>query len=120
VRRDVPRLLAATDVFVLSSKGWEGLPLTVLEAMAAALPVIASDVGGTGEAIENGRTGFLYPPGDVDALAQHIRKLAGDATLALELGQRGLSRVRQLFTATRMVHETASLYEELLAQGSAD
>jgi len=114
-RRDVPRLLGVTDVFVLSSKGWEGLPRTVLEAMAAALPVVASDVGGTGEAVENGLTGFLYRPGDVAALAQHIRTLAGDPTLAREMGQRGLSRARQLFTAARMVQETASLYEEVLA-----
>ncbi len=120
MRRDIPRLLAATDVFVLSSKGWEGLPLTVLEAMAASLPVVASAVGGTGEAVEDGLTGLLYRPGDVDALAQHVLRLASDATLAREMGQRGLSRVRQLFTAARMVEETVSLYEGLLAQGPAD
>jgi len=120
VRRDVPQLLGATDVFVLSSRGWEGLPLSVLEAMAAALPVVASDVGGTGEAVADGHTGYLYPPGDAGALAQHIQALASDPTLARDMGQRGLSRVRQFFTAVRMVQETASLYEELLAQGLTD
>jgi glycosyltransferase involved in cell wall biosynthesis len=114
MRCDVPQILRATDVLVLASKGWEGLPLTVLEAMASSLPVVASDVGGTREAIVDGETGLLFPPGDATALAQGILSLAGDPLLALQMGQRGLARVREHFTFQRMARETAALYEQLL------
>ncbi len=114
MRRDVPRILGATDVFVLSSKGWEGLPLAVLEAMASALPVVASDVGGTREAVMDGQTGYLFAPGDVAALAHHARALAKDPRLAQQMGRRGLVRAREYFAAERMVRETAALYEQLL------
>jgi glycosyltransferase involved in cell wall biosynthesis len=113
MRRDVPQILAATDVFVLSSRGWEGLPLTVLEAMASSLPVVASDVGGTGEAVIHQETGYLFPPGDVVALAGHLRTLASDPALAQRMGQRGLVRVKEFFTLERMVRETAARYEQL-------
>jgi glycosyltransferase involved in cell wall biosynthesis len=113
MRRDVPRLLRATDVLVLSSTGWEGLPLTVLEAMASSLPVVASDVGGTREAVVNGETGFLFPASDVTALAQHILALAADPALAQRMGQRGQARVQELFTLQRMARETAAVYEQM-------
>ena len=118
IRRDVPRLLQATDVLVLSSRGWEGLPLTVLEAMAAGLPVVASDVGGTGEALHDGETGYLYSPGDAAELTRLLLKLAHDPALAARMGGRGLTRVRERFDVKRMVRETAALYEQL-AQGDA-
>ena len=114
MRRDIPRLLQASDVLVLSSRGWEGLPLTVLEAMAAALPVVASDVGGTGEALQDGETGYLYPPGDAATLASLLLRLAGDPALAAAMGRSGLARVRQYFGVGRMVQETAALYERLV------
>ena len=114
MRRDIPRLLQASDVLVLSSRGWEGLPLTVLEAMASALPVIASDVGGTREALQDGETGYLYPPGDAATLASLLLRLAGDPALAAAMGRSGLARVRQYFGVGRMVQETAALYERLV------
>ncbi|HNR96171.1 MAG TPA: glycosyltransferase family 4 protein [Anaerolineae bacterium] len=114
MRRDIPRLLQASDVLVLSSRGWEGLPLTVLEAMASALPVIASDVGGTCEALQDGETGYLYPPGDAATLASLLLRLAGDPALAAAMGRSGLARVRQYFGVGRMVQETAALYERLV------
>lgn len=114
MRRDVPQILRATDVLVLASQGWEGLPLTVLEAMASSLPVVASDVGGTREAILDGETGLLFPPGDARALAQCILSLAADPHLAQQMGQRGLVRVREHFTVQRMASETTTLYEQLL------
>ena len=115
MRRDVPQILAATDVFVLSSRGWEGLPLTVLEAMASSLPVVASDVGGTGEAVIHQETGYLFPPGDMVALADHLQTLASDPALAQRMGQRGLVRVKGFFTLERMVRETTARYEQLLS-----
>jgi glycosyltransferase involved in cell wall biosynthesis len=115
MRRDVPQILRATDVLVLSSKSWEGLPLTVLEAMASSLPVVASDVGGTREAIVDGETGLLFPPGDAAALAYGILSLAGDPLWAQQMGQRGRARVREHFTFQRMARETAALYEQLLS-----
>jgi glycosyltransferase involved in cell wall biosynthesis len=113
MRRDVPQILAATNIFVLSSRGWEGLPLTVLEAMASSLPVVASDVGGTREAVINQQTGYLFPPGDMVALADHLQTLASDPALAQQMGQRGLVRVKEFFTLERMVRETAARYEQL-------
>ena len=113
MRRDVPEILRATDVLVLASKGWEGLPLTVLEAMASSVPVVASDVGGTREAIVDGETGFLFTPGDEAALAQLVLTLADDPLLAQQMGQRGLARVREHFTVQRMARETTTLYEQL-------
>jgi len=115
MRRDVPQILGATDVFVLASRGWEGLPLTVLEAMAASMPVVASDVGGTREAVLEGDTGYLFQPGDAAALALRLRALANDPGLARQMGQRGQARVQELFTAERMARETAALYEQLLS-----
>jgi glycosyltransferase involved in cell wall biosynthesis len=114
LRRDVPQILGATDVFVLSSRGWEGLPLTVLEAMASGLPVVASDVGGTREAVAHQETGYLFAPGDVAALSSHVQRLASDPVLAQQMGQRGLARVKQLFTLERMATQTAYLYEQVL------
>ncbi len=119
MRRDVPQILRATDVLVLSSKSWEGLPLTVLEAMASSLPVVASDVGGTREAIVDGETGLLFPPGDAMALAQGVLSLAGDRLLAQQMGQRGLARVKEHFTFQRMACETATLYEQLLSSDTS-
>lgn len=114
MRRDVPQVLGATDLFVLSSGEWEGLPLSVLEAMAAALPVVASDVGGTREAVMDGRTGYLFPPGDATALAQRLQLLAQDPVMAQQMGQQGRARIEQHFARDRMVRETAVLYGRLL------
>jgi glycosyltransferase involved in cell wall biosynthesis len=113
-RRDVPDILAATDVFVLASQGWEGLPLTVLEAMASALPVVASDVGGTREAVTHEQSGYLFAPGDVAALAGYLITLAADIDLAKDMGQRGFQRVQESFTVERMVRQTTQAYERLL------
>lgn len=114
MRRDVPQLLSVTNVFVLSSKGWEGLPLTVLEAMAASVPVVASDVGGTGEAVVDGHTGYLFAPGDACQLAAHVLALASDPSLAQHLGHNGLLRAQEHFTLQRMIRETATLYKQVL------
>lgn len=82
------------DIFVLPSYG-EGFPVSVLEAMAACLPIIATQVGGIPELIENGKEGFLIEAGDIDALADRILKLAQDAALRKQMGAQGRQKVRQ-------------------------
>jgi glycosyltransferase involved in cell wall biosynthesis len=113
VRRDIDRVLATSDIFVLSTTEGEGLPLTILEAMASGLPVVASDVAGIGEAVVHGETGLLVPPKDAAALAGSILELLGDSGKARTLGQKGLARVRESFTVEKMVSETAAIYLKL-------
>lgn len=108
IRDDVPELLAKADVFVLSSD-WEGVPLTILEAMAAGRPVVATAVGGLPELIEDGVTGFLVPPRDPDALAQAILRLAKDRTLRLRMGKEARKQAVERFD----IAQTARAYEEL-------
>jgi sugar transferase (PEP-CTERM/EpsH1 system associated) len=112
-RDDVPEVLRALDVFVLPSLG-EGISNTILEAMATGLPVIATDVGGNRELVEDGRTGVLVPAGDVDALAAAIVRYA-DETTARAAGLAARERVLRLFSLDAMVANYASLYQRLLA-----
>jgi glycosyltransferase involved in cell wall biosynthesis len=108
-RDDVPAVLAAVDVFVLPS--WiEGLPLVVLEAMAQARPVVASDVGGTGELVLDGQTGLLVPPRDVAALAAALDALLDDPERARALGEAGRERVLREFSAERAAARVLELY----------
>jgi glycosyltransferase involved in cell wall biosynthesis len=113
-RRDVAALLDACDVFALPSL-FEGLPLAVLEAMAAGKPVVASHIGGTDEAVLEGVTGLLVPPADPCALARAIRVVLADPALARRLGAAGRSRVDAEFSARRMVRAVEATYDEVLA-----
>jgi glycosyltransferase involved in cell wall biosynthesis len=108
-RDDVPELLAGADVFVLSSDS-EGLPMSVLEAMAAGLPVVASAVGGVPEAVRDGETGTLVPPRDSTALAEALRRLVADPALRERLGGEGRQRVDQEFSLERFTREHLELY----------
>lgn len=114
-RPDVYSLLPAFDVFVQPSR-FEGLPTTVMEAMAAGLPVVATAVGGTPEVVEDGKTGLLVPPADPIALAQAITRLLEDTDLRSALGRAGYERVVKLFSVEQMVRQTEALYEELLRE----
>jgi glycosyltransferase involved in cell wall biosynthesis len=113
-RTDIPDLLAACDLFVLPSR-YEGLPLSVLEAMAAGKPVVASAIPGTNEAVIHGETGFLVAPGRITAQADAIRRLLVDPALARRFGRAGQARVRQEFSAETMVARVVEVYEGLLA-----
>jgi sugar transferase (PEP-CTERM/EpsH1 system associated) len=113
-RSDVSRLLHAMDVFVLASV-WEGMPNVALEAMAVGLPVVATAVGGTPEAVVDGETGLLVPPRDPGGLARAIARLLRDPELRRKMGQAGRRRVEQHFSVERMVYQTERLYEELLS-----
>ena len=113
-RLDIPHVLASCDLFVLPSL-FEGLPLSLLEAMAAGKPVIATAIGGTDEVVLHGQTGLLVPPGDAPALATAIRALLGDPALAQRLADAGKVRVQQEFSDEIMVQRVTQVYEELLA-----
>lgn len=115
-RTDVPELLAGCDLFVLPSL-YEGFPLVVLEAMAAGKPVVATAVGGTPEAVVDGVTGRLVPPGDAGALASAIRNVLSDAVPRNEMGSAGRERVARLFSVEVMVESYSRAYGRALGRG---
>jgi glycosyltransferase involved in cell wall biosynthesis len=112
-RRDIRRVLSALDVFVLTSL-WEGLPVTVLEAMAAAKVVIATDTGGVREAVENGRTGFLIQPHDVEGLAKKLVSLLMEDELRVKLGRSAREYLKYHFKADAMIGNTEALYASFM------
>lgn len=101
------------DIFVLPSL-WEGLPYSLLDAMAMAKPIIASAVGGVPEVIENGKCGLLVPPRDKQALVDTISKLASDIELRYQLGNTSAEVVRKKYRLDEMVKRTEKLYEVLV------
>jgi glycosyltransferase involved in cell wall biosynthesis len=112
-RSDVPFLLAALDILLAPSL-WEGFGLIMLEAMAQAIPIIASDVSAIPEVVVHAETGLLVPPRDVGTLAEALALLLGDKALRRHLGLMGQDRLEQYFTASHMIGETIALYEQLL------
>jgi glycosyltransferase involved in cell wall biosynthesis len=113
-RADVPALLSDADVFVLASRS-EGLPLSVIEAMAAGLPVVASDVGGVRELVRDGETGALVRPGDPAALAAALPPLLADRELRRRLGAAGRERAKALFDVSGFRRAHLELYRRELA-----
>jgi glycosyltransferase involved in cell wall biosynthesis len=116
-RHDVPDLLAAADAFVLSSFS-EGLPVSVLEAMAAKLPVVASRVGGMPEVVLDGVTGLLVEPGDPEKLAAALDRIVADRDLRRSLGIAGRSFAESHFDPDSFSHAHVDLYAEELARRS--
>jgi glycosyltransferase involved in cell wall biosynthesis len=112
-REDVARLLQAGDLFLLTSIS-EGIPLTLIEAMAAGLPVVSTAVGGVGEVIAEGKTGLLAPSGDDRALAENILRLADDSSLRRDMGRRGRERANLFFSEDHMHEQYSCLYKEML------
>jgi glycosyltransferase involved in cell wall biosynthesis len=110
-RDDVPDLLVCADLFVLPSL-FEGLPISLIEAMAAGLPAVAFDIGGTDEVIVHEETGLLAPPGQ---LGGAILKLLGDPAAASEMGFSARRRFSDCFSHSRMCRETRDLYARLAA-----
>lgn len=117
LRKDVPDVLAASAVSVLPSLS-EGISNTLLESMAAGVPVVATRVGGTPEAVTDGEQGLLVPPGDSEALAAAISRVLSDPLLATRLGDNGRRRVAEEFSFEAVVRRTEALYRELLAAKS--
>ncbi len=112
-REDVAELLGSADIFVLPSTA-EAFSRAVIEAMAAGKPVVATDVGGTKEAVVEGVTGFIVPPGDPKAMAGKILALATDEPLRRKFGTEARKRAEALFGIEGNVQKTERVYEELL------
>jgi glycosyltransferase involved in cell wall biosynthesis len=115
---DVPTVLHCLDAFLLSSY-WEGFSLTVLEAMACGLPVVATDINGTREKVQNWVTGYLVPPGKPEALGEAIQRLAADRSHARMMGQAGRERLKEEFGLERMVSCISQAYETLIQENLA-
>lgn len=109
VRRDVPDLLPAFDVTCLSSV-YEGVPITVIESMAAGIPVVATDCGAVRDIVDDGRYGYVVPVGDAEALADRLDRLAEDPVLRERLGAAGRQQVEERYR----IEHTARGYEALL------
>ncbi len=112
-REDVDKLLKVSDVFVLSSLS-EGLPLSLIEAMACGLPAIVTKVGGIPEVVRAGREGFLVEPGNIDALAHAMTLLGENPVLRQDLSVRSRSRVLSKFSLEMMLDSYEKLYRELV------
>ena len=114
IRRDVPRILAASDLFAMSSL-WEGLGLVFLEAMAARLPIVASRVSAVPEVVPHGTAGLLVPPSDPTAMARAFISIAAREDRGRALGEAGRVWVRERFGVDRMVDETLLVLEGVAA-----
>jgi glycosyltransferase involved in cell wall biosynthesis len=112
-RRDVAERMAAAQLFLLISN-WEGFPRSILEAMRARLPVVASDVGGSRESVFESETGFLIPRGDAATLTSRLRLLLSDPDLRVRMGAAGRQRYEERFVAQRMFQRTFAVYDEVL------
>lgn len=112
-RDDVIDLMNSFDLFVLPSFG-EGLPVVILEAMAAGKPVIATSVGGNSEVVLDGETGTIIPPEDPEALTKAVIYHLENPEISKEMGRKGYDRVKENFTKKQMVEKTFQIYEEVL------
>ena len=115
---DLAQVLPRWDVFVMPSLE-EGFPIAALDAMAAGLPVVATWVGGVPELIEDGKTGWLVPPRDVEALIGRLRSLLSNPDLCQSVGAAGHARVRDHFKASQMTENFVRLYDKLLGLTTA-
>jgi glycosyltransferase involved in cell wall biosynthesis len=113
LRKDISRLLRAADVFLLTSVS-EGIPVTVIEAMAAGLPVVATRVGGMAEVVEHHRTGLLAEARDDAGLAAAILQLTEDCAVGRRMGELGRARVEKMFTENHMHEQYLEIYQQVL------
>jgi len=114
-RSDIPALVASFDTYVLPSL-WEGLPLALLEASAQGLPIIASAVGGNPEVVEHGVNGFLVPPRDPKALADHLLRIYRDPELRQEMRRNNLKKFAERFSMDAMIRSYVGLFDEQIAR----
>jgi glycosyltransferase involved in cell wall biosynthesis len=115
-RMDVQRLLAAAQLGVLITN-WEGLPLSILEAMRAGLPVVASDVGGIAETIRDGQTGYLVARGAVEQVRERVGRLLAESALRGTFGAAGRALFERQFTLEHCVTRTLAVYQSVVGSG---
>jgi glycosyltransferase involved in cell wall biosynthesis len=116
VRHDVPELMSAADAYVMSS-AWEGMPVVLLEAAAAALPIVVTSVGGNPEVVCDEESGFIVPPRDPERLGLAMLRLMGlPPAQRVAMGERGRERVRTHYGLNRVVDRWEDLYREVLAR----
>ena len=115
-RRDVPQLLAASDIGVLAPIRNEGFSNAILESMAAGLPMVVTDVGGNAEAVSHGKTGIVVRAADPGALGAAILRLANDTELRQSMGASAKARVAEEFSLEESTARYLTLYEDLLAK----
>jgi glycosyltransferase involved in cell wall biosynthesis len=113
---EMPAAYADAEVFCLPS-WWEAMPLSVLEAMAAGLPVVASAVGGLPEMVSDGETGFLVAPGDAAGLGDALARLVADPALRARMGAAGRRRARERFDLPGFAAAHLALYQRELGDG---
>lgn len=116
-RDDAASLMLGFDIFVMPSL-WEGFGLVLLEAMSAALPIVASRASAIPEIVVNGETGILAAPQDVDALADALRGLLSDVPLRHHMGMMGQERLETHFSAARMIDQTYAVYQRIAPQAT--
>lgn len=115
IRKDIPRLMNASDAFVISSI-WEGMPMVLLEASASELPMVATDVGGNGEVVEDGVSGYLARPADASDLSKTMQKMMSLSKDAREeMGKKGRAFVLAKYDIDAIVLRWESIYGELLS-----
>jgi glycosyltransferase involved in cell wall biosynthesis len=114
-RADVPELLGAGDALVLPSWG-EALPTVLIEAGAASLPVVATDVGGVREIVIEGETGYLVEPGDAVAIADRLEQVLNDPVRARAMGESARRRVNEIFSLEHQAEQTVGIYRAVLAR----
>jgi glycosyltransferase involved in cell wall biosynthesis len=114
-RDDIPRLLRGLDIFALPSLA-EGISNTILEAMASALPVVATRVGGNAELVAQDETGLLVPRADPESLARALATYVENAALIRQHGQTARARIERDFSLTAMVDRYLAVYDELIAE----
>ena len=117
-RRDVPEVLSAFDLFVLSSVR-EGLPVTLLEAMAAGTPVASTDVGGIPEAVKDGDSALLVSPGDPEALAEAAWRVLSDRALGMSLAKNASTIVEERFSMAAVSRKICEIYSKKLSEKRA-
>ncbi|HKG34197.1 MAG TPA: glycosyltransferase, partial [Gemmatimonadales bacterium] len=116
VRSDVPEVMASADGYVMSS-AWEGMPIALLEAAAAGLPIVTTRVGGNHEVVRDGESGYLVPPRDHDALGQAMLRLMQQAPEERRaMGERGREHVRVHYGLGRVVERWEDLYRQVSAR----
>ena len=117
IRHDLPRLLPHFDCLWLAS-AYEGLPNSIMEAMACGIPVVATDISGNRDLVIHGQTGYLAPVGDRAGFARHTNRLLDDAALARRLGDAGRERIEREFSVEKMINAYAELYSKAVADKS--